>query len=180
MKLRIKSNNCRLECEYSESEKPYWLTMKGDIINPDLKKTRDEFESSFKPIQLSESVQKYILNEFGYYLYVSTPKELSPTECKIFEVEQIPMESNAGLGGYILRLKEPVAPSTELIEQSQDEVRKEAVKFAEWISDKEYFKSMNEKGEWYVLNYSDNDSENVTKTIANTTEELFTIYKNNG
>jgi len=60
MKLRIKSNNCRLECEYSESEKPYWLTMKGDIINPDLKKTRDEFESSFKPIQPSESAEKYI------------------------------------------------------------------------------------------------------------------------
>jgi len=214
MTLRIKSNNGRLECEYSESEKPnptdvLYITSWHKFNNELFKITTAAFNNSFKPIQLSVSAEKYLLNEFGSYLYVITPKELSPTECEVFYISQIPMESNAGLGGYILHLKEPVAPeleyrnkisdlakslegvrvdklencfapSTELIEQSQDEVRKEAVKFAEWISDKEYFKSMNEKGEWYVLNYSDNDSENVTKTIANTTEELFTIYKNNG
>jgi len=149
MTLRIKSNNGRLECEYSESEKPnptdvLYITSWHKFNNELFKITTAAFNNSFKPIQLSVSAEKYLLNEFGSYLYVITPKELSPTECEVFYISQIPMESNAGLGGYILHLKEPVAteseilkslegvrvnkiencfaPPTEMIEQSQDEL----------------------------------------------------------
>jgi hypothetical protein len=122
MTLRIKSNNCRLECEYSESEKPnatdvLYITSWHKFNNELFKITTDAWNNSFKPIQLSVSAEKYLLNEFGCYLYVITPKELSPTECEVFEVKNC-----AITGEPMLFLKEPVEPSTELIEQSQDEL----------------------------------------------------------
>ena len=108
--LRIKSENGTLKCEYSEASNPkstkeYWIKM---------------YESSFQPITLSEEAREYLMaiytSSFGFEAAL-LPDELSDKSTECFEVKQIPMESNAGLGGYILHLKESV-PVAENVEQS--------------------------------------------------------------
>jgi len=142
MKLRIKSNNGRLECEYSDSEiKPYYTSeaKQQAFYYP---KDLEQFESSFKPIQLSVSAEKYLLNEFGSYLYVSTPKELSPTECEVFEVKKRMQWKQPDY--YELHLKELVSPSTELIEHEQDDDFWEQTKL-----EYEYANSWSERDEYF-------------------------------
>ena len=86
MTLRIKSNNGRLECEYSLSKNDYYI--------------------SWTPIQLSESAEKYI----DYFFKL--PFELSPTECEVFEIRKEPFDFGT-MYNEVLHLKETVASSTE-------------------------------------------------------------------
>ena len=136
MTIRLTSKDGKLNASFTEMDKPilalYFSGNSERNMNA-FEFDLEQFESSFKPIQLSDEAEKYLIKLYGTTSQLkSIVIELTERECNVFEVVRqiVSSEKKVTAMGttyteseweYQLQLKQTVTPE-KLIEVNHDEL----------------------------------------------------------
>ena len=122
MTIRITSKKGKLSAMFTKHKKPIYDFNDEDYDDQDL----EDFESSFKPISLSEEAEKYLIKLYGTTLQLkSIVMELTEKACNVFKVKETTVFDDKMQQQYkwinVLHLKQTVTPEKP-IEVNQDEI----------------------------------------------------------
>ena len=125
MTIRLTSKDDKLNASFTEMKKPIIALYFGDNSERNMNAFEfylEQFESSFKPIQLSEGAEKYF-KEFDITALIDGV-ELSAEKTEMFEMKELISNAIGVIPKktvYVLHLEEPVVP-VNAVEDNQKEL----------------------------------------------------------
>ena len=129
MTIRLTSKDDKLNASFTEMKKPIIALYFGDNSERNMNAFEfylEQFESSFKPISLSEEAEKYLIKLYGTTSQLkSIVMELTEKACNVFKVKETTVFDDKMQQQYkwinVLHLKQTVTPEKP-IEVNQDEI----------------------------------------------------------